>query len=294
MLKLPHLLFYGPPGTGKTTSILAIAHELFGPEVFRSRVLELNASDERGISIVRSKIKNFAQLAVSKDPNLPSFKIIVLDEADAMTKDAQSALRRTMEQYSRVTRFCLICNYVTKIIDPIASRCAKFRFKPLASFAITERLRGISLSEGLDLDDDAFQALCKVSRGDLRKAINLLQSLKLMSAMMAKSGLISQEDVWNVSGQVPDYVIDDFLAYLRNSQGKGVVGIEFQVQQLITSGYDVSQLLSGIQMRILSMPISDISKSDIAIAVAKADRALSDGADEYLQLLHVASIIYSQ
>lgn len=111
---MPHLLFYGPPGTGKTTTILALAREMYGHDHLKSRVLELNASDERGIQVVREKIKNFARIAVAQDTKAPPYKLVILDEADAMTSDAQSALRRTMESYAKVTRFCLICNYVSR------------------------------------------------------------------------------------------------------------------------------------------------------------------------------------
>jgi replication factor C subunit 2/4 len=137
--KIPHLLFYGPPGTGKTSTILALAKQIFGPKFYRTRILELNASDERGIQMVREKVKKFAQKKISKatDPAYPCppLQLIILDEADSMTVDAQSALRRTIEVHSRQTRFCIICNYVSKIIEPLASRCVKFRFAPISDQA---------------------------------------------------------------------------------------------------------------------------------------------------------------
>ena len=177
------MLFYGPPGTGKTSTILALAKELFGPEMFKSRVLELNASDERGISIVREKVKDFARMQLSNPPSqyrdrypCPPYKIIILDEADSMTQDAQSALRRTMETYSKITRFCLICNYVTRIIDPLASRCSKFRFKTLDQGNAKKRLEEIAQNERVRLEDKTVDALIKCSEGDLRKAITFLQS----------------------------------------------------------------------------------------------------------------------
>ena len=157
---LPHLLFHGPPGTGKTTTILAVGRELFGPDLYKQRILELNASDERGISVIREKVKIFAQGAVGGQKTsgypCPRFKIIILDEADTMTPDAQSALRRIMETYSKVTRFCLVCNYVTRIIEPLASRCAKFRFKSLPMDSMLERMRFIAQSENVVLADGAL------------------------------------------------------------------------------------------------------------------------------------------
>ena len=194
------MLFYGPPGTGKTSTILALSKQLFGPDLFRSRVLELNASDERGINIVRTKIKDFARQQLSSAPAgpageeymkkypCPPFKIIVLDEADSMTQDAQSALRRTMENYSRITRFCLICNYVTRIIDPLASRCSKFRFKSLDGGDAVARIAEIARLEGVPLEDGVPEALARCAEGDLRRAITFLQSCARLVGAAGREG----------------------------------------------------------------------------------------------------------
>ncbi|GAA5966832.1 hypothetical protein JCM8115_002289 [Rhodotorula mucilaginosa] len=307
---LPHMLFYGPPGTGKTSTILALCKQLFGPELYRSRVLELNASDERGISVVREKIKNFAKTTVTTnhDPNYPAppFKIIILDEADSMTQDAQSALRRIMETYSKITRFCLICNYVTRIIEPITSRCSKFRFKPLDTSSTAARLREICLAEKVDCPDEALDALIKTSDGDLRRAITYLQSAARLHT--ATSEPITAVSVQEIGGVVPDPVMRELARALgvRDEEdgegdvemgGTGQGGSRFErvrkaVEKVIREGYSSVQVLSQLHDLVILDPlVSARAKASVAIDLGLADKALTDGADEELQLLNCCARI---
>jgi len=172
--RLPHLLFYGPPGTGKTSTILAIARRLYGSG-YKDMVLELNASDDRGIDVVREQIKDFAG---TRKLFSTGVKLIILDEADAMTHDAQFALRRVIEKYTKNTRFCLIGNYVSKIIPALQSRCTKFRFSPLRKEQIEGKLRSIVDREGLSsrVSADGIEAILRLSNGDMRKVLNVLQA----------------------------------------------------------------------------------------------------------------------
>ncbi|XAR62831.1 hypothetical protein NMG60_11017727 [Bertholletia excelsa] len=283
----PHMLFYGPPGTGKTTTALAIAHQLFGPELYKSRVLELNASDDRGINVVRTKIKNFAAVAVGSGRQggypCPPFKIIILDEADSMTEDAQNALRRTMETYSKVTRFFFICNYISRIIEPLASRCAKFRFKPLSEEIMTGRILHICKEEGLALDSEALATLSSISQGDLRRAITYLQG-----AARLFGSSISSKDLLSVSGVVPPEVVQALFSACRSGNFDLA---NKEVNNVIAEGYPVSQMLSQLfDIVVEANDISDEQKARICKKFAETDKCLVDGADEYLQLLDVASI----
>lgn len=288
---LPHLLFYGPPGTGKTSTILAVARELYGPNLWRQRILELNASDERGINIVRHKVKNFAKIAVGTsnlDPNYPCppFKILILDEADAMTRDAQSALRRTMERWSRVTRFCLICNYVSRIIAPVTSRCAKFRFQSLPTEHIIKKLRSICDAEGLTADDETYHALEEVSGGDLRKAITFLQSA---SVMVTDGQNIRPEHVLEVTVRVPKEFAD---AVFKSCLTGSFEDIYNAAEQSIQEGMPVGMLLEAIHERVLtSNKLTDISKATAAMVLGDADWKIEEGGDEFLQLLNVLGTI---
>lgn len=170
--RLPHLLFCGPPGTGKTSTILACAKQMYGSS-YKSMVLELNASDDRGISVVRDQIKNFAS---TRRIFSSGIKLIVLDEADAMTSAAQMALRRVVEKFSANTRFCIICNYVNRIIPALQSRCTKFRFGPLPPEDVRKRVKEIANNESVNLTTDGLEALMQVGKGDMRRILNVLQS----------------------------------------------------------------------------------------------------------------------
>jgi replication factor C subunit 2/4 len=265
------MLFYGPPGTGKTSTVLALAKELYGPELIKTRVLELNASDERGISIVREKVKDFARMQLSNPSAAyraqypcPPYKIIILDEADSMTQDAQSALRRTMETYSKITRFCLICNYVTRIIDPLASRCSKFRFKSLDQGNAKKRVEEIAAKEGVKLEDGAADALIKCSEGDLRKAITFLQSAaRLVGALALEDDREKDEDVMDVdereakmvtvksvediAGVIPDETIEQLVEAMQ-PRSKGLVyeAVAKVVTDMVADGWSGTQVVTQV------------------------------------------------
>lgn len=282
--QLPHLLFYGFPGTGKTSTIVAVGRQLFGPDFRKNgRFLELNASDDRGIKVVREKVKSFAQGAISSASGLPPFKIIVLDEADSMTGDAQSALRRMMENYSKVTRFCLICNYVSRIIEPVASRCAKFRFAPLEKISMASRVRFIASEEHVDVSDSVLESLLECSTGDLRKAINYLQSAK----QLCGDDELSQDDVIAVAGLAPPELLQQFwVSVTSNSFEK----MKTDIESILLAGYPVLTILRQLNDDVLALDkLNDVQKAQICLRIAGADKRLVDGASEHFQLLDVAS-----
>lgn len=305
------MLFYGPPGTGKTSTVLALAKELYGPELVKSRVLELNASDERGISIVREKVKDFARMQLTNPPPgykskypCPPFKIIILDEADSMTQDAQSALRRTMETYSKITRFCLICNYVTRIIDPLASRCSKFRFKSLDQGNAKKRLEEIAEMEGVPIEDGAVDALIRCSEGDLRKAITFLQSAaRLVGAVAPGADTAGAEDtmdvdrkpvtakiIGDIAGIIPDSTIHQLVAAMRpRPAGDTYQAVAKVVENMVADGWSAGQVVTQLfQAVVHDETIPDVQKNKIVIVFSEVDKRLVDGADEHLSILDLA------
>ncbi|KAL3423562.1 replication factor C [Phlyctema vagabunda] len=313
---LPHMLFYGPPGTGKTSTVLALAKELYGPELIKSRVLELNASDERGISIVREKVKDFARMQLSNPSAAyraqypcPPYKIIILDEADSMTQDAQSALRRTMETYSKITRFCLICNYVTRIIDPLASRCSKFRFKSLDQGNAKKRVEDIAAKEGVRLEEGAADTLIRCSEGDLRKAITFLQSAaRLVGAVATKKEgteddamdvdddedevpkLVTIKSIEDIAGVIPDATIGKLVKAMQ-PRSKGLVyeAVAKVVTDMVADGWSATQVVSQLYQTIVyDETIPDAQKNKIVMLFSESDKRLVDGSDEHLTILDLS------
>lgn len=289
---LPNLLFYGPPGTGKTSTILAIARQLFGSDMMKARVLELNASDERGIQVVRDKVKKFAQQAASSvrpdGKPCPGFKLVILDEADSMTPSAQAALRRTMEKQTKSTRFCLICNYVSRIIEPLTSRCSKFRFKPLSQDTLEKRLNMICEQENIKCDNKAIHELIKVSEGDMRKAITYLQSAYRLKG----EDTVEAKDITEIAGVVPGEMADKlFEACGTDSFDK----LDSTVKEIIAEGHAATQIINQIHDRIVDMTeLNEHQKSAIMEKIAIVDKCLCDGADEYLQILCLCSVMMQQ
>ena len=199
--EFPHLLFAGPPGTGKTTAAMALTKDVFG-EQYRQNLLEMNASDERKLESIRTKVKQFARTSPYGGA---SFKIIFLDEADALTNDAQGALRRIMEQYAETCRFILSCNYSSKIIEPIQSRCAVFRFRPLAESDVNSQVHHVATIEKVNLSDDAAEALTRISQGDLRKALTALQVAAAINTN------ITRDLIYETSATAPPESLHQYL-----------------------------------------------------------------------------------
>ncbi len=271
-LNIPHLLFAGPAGTGKSTLALIIVRELFGSR-WRENYLELNASDERGIDVVRKKVKDFARTKAIG--NVP-FKVIFLDEADALTKEAQQALRRTMENYTNTCRFVMSCNYSSKIIDPIQSRCAIFRFKLLEEKDISTRVKYIIEKENLQISDKAIETLYEASEGDCRRVINLLQASASISPSITAdliNTLVSSAKPADIKIVLEYALAGDFLKAKEKL-------LDVMLRESI-SGTDI---IKSIQKEIWNLQIDNELKVRLTEKTGETEFRLVEGSDEFIQL----------
>ncbi|SFS34728.1 replication factor C small subunit [Halostagnicola kamekurae] len=268
---LPHLMLGGPAGTGKTTASQAVAREIYGSD-WRDNFLELNASDQRGIDVVRDRIKNFARSSFGGY----DYRIIFLDEADALTSDAQSALRRTMEQFSHNTRFILSCNYSSQIIDPIQSRCAVFRFTELSESAIEAQVREIAENEDIDVTDDGVDALVYAAAGDMRKAINGLQAAAVMG------DTVDEESVFAITAtarpeeveQMVEQAIDGDFTAARST-------LETLLMDRGLAGGDV---IDQLHRSAWEFDLSEDATVRLLERLGEVDYRITEGANERLQL----------
>ncbi len=284
---LPHLLFYGPPGTGKTSIILAIAKKMFGPVLYKSRVIELNASDERGIGVVRQKIKLFARSTIQHDtnyPNAPPYKLIILDESDSMTIDAQSATRKIIEDNSAVTRFCFICNYIGKISEPIKSRCAIFKFSPISNDCALIRLKEIMKKENMEIKDEELNTIVNIANGDMRKCIMILQNVKYYLEYFAGKNNV-EKNILEIAGYQANYIYNNIFEYCFKEDIYEIVKL---AKRLHENGYPIDNILKELcKIIVFTDKIKDKKKATILINFSSIQKRLNDGSDEYIGLLHL-------
>ncbi|XP_070573346.1 replication factor C subunit 5-like isoform X1 [Ptychodera flava] len=271
--RLPHLLFYGPPGTGKTSTILAVAKQLYTPKEFNSMVLELNASDDRGIGIVRGPVLSFAS---TRTIFKSGFKIVILDEADAMTTDAQNALRRVIEKFTENTRFCLICNYLTKIIPALQSRCTRFRFGPLETEQMVPRLEYVIKEEQVDVTEDGMNALVTLATGDMRKALNILQSTSMAY------DVVSEDNVYTCVGHPLKSDIANIVGWMLNDNFSTAYNNIIELKTI--KGLALHDILTEVHKYVHRLDIPMKVRSKILEKMADIEHRLAASTNEKIQL----------
>jgi replication factor C small subunit len=279
---MPHLLFAGPAGVGKTSLALVTAKQLFGGS-WHNNFLELNASDERGIDVIRNKVKDFARTRAIGD--VP-FKIIYLDECDALTREAQQALRRTMENYTQTCRFILAANYSSKIIDPIQSRCAIFRFKPLPKEDVFKLIKKIAKNESINIDAKADEALFNISEGDCRRVENILQSAAAISKKVDEDIIYSLASVAR-----PKEVKEVLNLALKN---KFIEAREKLLDVMLNYGLSGLDIIKQVQREIYNLDLNGRKKMSLVEKCGEAEFRMTEGSDEFIQLeaflAHVALV----
>ena len=269
---MPNLILSGPPGTGKTPSVLALARQLLG-DAYKEGVLELNASDDRGIDVVRNRIKAFAQKKVTLPPG--KHKVVVLDEADSMTEGAQQAMRRTMEIYSSTTRFALACNLSEKIIEPIQSRCAVLRYSKLTDQQVVKRLQDVLQAEAAPFNDGGLEALVFTAEGDMRQALNNAQ------ATTAGFGFISNENVFKVCDQPHPMLVQRILEACAKADFETAHGL---VEELWMAGYCGLDVVGTLFRLTKFADINEELKLDFIKEIGFCHMRVLDGLDSLLQL----------
>ncbi len=274
--KLPHLLFHGPPGTGKTSCILAIAKKMYGKH-FHNMILELNASDERGISVVRDKIKGFCSTQQIINTGL---KLVILDEWDAITSAAQFALRRVVEKYTKNTRFCFICNYVSKVIPALQSRCTRFRFSPLKNEHIVGKLEDISNAENLKINKEAQNSIIELSGGDMRKVLNILESASLAHDEIAL------EEIYSCTGKPAPTDVESIMDGLLNKGFEEAFKLVMDIK--VKKSLTLEDLVSSIHKSVMKTDLNNKIKIFLVQRLADIEQRIAIGWNEKLQ---VASIV---
>ena len=270
--KFPHTIFFGPPGTGKTSTIISCAKEIYGQN-YKTMVLELNGSDDRGIKVVREQIKDFSEY---NQLFCKGVKLVILDEADSMTYDAQFALRRVIENYTHNTRFCLICNYITKLIPALQSRCITFRFGNINGKDCIDRLKYILDNEKANYDNGGINAVLKISNGDMRKSINLLQSV----VMATKN--INEINVYKCAGEPNPEIFSKILDYLTSNNFKDTY--EYINDIRVSYGLSLIDLVKRIDKFIFNLELDNKQLCELLKDLAKIEHNLSNEGTDEIQL----------
>lgn len=309
--RLPHLLLYGPPGTGKTSTVLALARRIYGAENMRQMVLELNASDDRGIDVVREQIKTFAStkqiftmggVAAGRTGGVAGYKLIILDEADAMTNTAQMALRRIMEKYTANTRFCVIANYTHKLSPALLSRCTRFRFSPLKEADIRVIVEKVIVEENVKITPDAIESLVRLSKGDMRRALNVLQACHASSAPLQVRGApkvvekdvvrdtITEETIYNCIAAPPPEAIMKIVDTLLTTSD--VTSCLSTINTLkVQNGLALADIITALSEQLVTMDVKPEAMIRWLDGLAEIEYRISGGASEAIQTGAVVGVV---